>query len=151
VVLVVHYSVKQNNVVLVILSRVFVTNNVGSGFDKRVYLPLIHTTSNTRNYGAIAISTLSSPLLHTHTRGFSVSASHLLATDLNTEISTSNHYEVLLLFCLQSLWNLRTKTSSGLIPPAYDWLLTRNLWLVIALNEFCHSYLYSRRTDMELQ
>jgi hypothetical protein len=29
-----------------------------------------------------------------HELGFSVSTSRLLATDLNTEISTSNHYEV---------------------------------------------------------
>jgi hypothetical protein len=32
--------------------------------------------------------------------GFSVSISRLLATDLNTKISTSNHYEVFLLFRL---------------------------------------------------
>jgi hypothetical protein len=38
--------------------------------------------------------------------------------DLNTEIGTSNHYEVFLLFRLQSLWNLETKNSSGLTPPA---------------------------------
>jgi hypothetical protein len=35
-----------------------------------------------------------------HVLGFSVSTSRLLATDLNTEISTSNHYEVFLLFRL---------------------------------------------------
>jgi hypothetical protein len=29
-----------------ILSRVLVTNNAGSGLDERVYLLLIHTTSN---------------------------------------------------------------------------------------------------------
>jgi hypothetical protein len=44
--------------------------------------------------------------------------------DLNTETSTSAHYEVFLLFCLQSLWNLATKSSSGLTPPAYDLLIT---------------------------
>jgi hypothetical protein len=43
--------------------------------------------------------------------------------DLNTEISTSDHYKVFLLFHLQSLWNLGTKNSSGLTPPAYDWLV----------------------------
>jgi hypothetical protein len=37
-----------------------------------------------------------------HARGFSVFTSRLLATDLSTETSTSNHYEVLL-FRLQSL------------------------------------------------
>jgi hypothetical protein len=76
--------------------------------------------------------------------GFSVFASHLLAMDLNTETSTSNHYETFLLFRLQSLWNLGTKNSTGLTPPAYNWLVT-------VLNEFCHSYLYSHRMDMDLQ
>jgi hypothetical protein len=40
--------------------------------------------------------------------GFSVSTIHLLATDLNTETSTSNHYEVFLPFLVQSPWNLGT-------------------------------------------
>jgi hypothetical protein len=39
-----------------------------------------------------------------HALGFSVSTSRLLATDLNTETSASNHYEVFLFFRLQSLW-----------------------------------------------
>jgi hypothetical protein len=42
----------------------------------------------------------------------------------NTEISTSDNYDVFLLFRLQSLCNLGTKNSSGLTPPAYDWLVT---------------------------
>jgi hypothetical protein len=51
--------------------------------------------------------------------------------------STSNHYNVFLLFRLQSLWNLGTKNSSGLTPPALR--LTRNCpW----------TNLYSRGTDM---
>jgi hypothetical protein len=37
-----------------------------------------------------------------HALGFSVSASRLLATDLNTEANTSNHYEVFLPFTIQS-------------------------------------------------
>jgi hypothetical protein len=41
-----------------------------------------------------------------HALGFRVSTGHLLATDLNQEISTSNHYGAFLLFLLQSLWNL---------------------------------------------
>jgi hypothetical protein len=40
------------------------------------------------------------------TLGFSFSTSHLLATALNTETSTSNHYEVFLPFLVQSLWKL---------------------------------------------
>jgi hypothetical protein len=43
-----------------------------------------------------------------HALGFSVFTISLLAKDLNKETSTSNHYEVFLLFRLQSLWNLRT-------------------------------------------
>jgi hypothetical protein len=52
------------------------------------------------------------PNLHTsqftvaHALGFSVFTSRLLATDLNIEISTSKHYEVLLTFLVQSLLNL---------------------------------------------
>jgi hypothetical protein len=59
-----------------------------------------------------------------HVVGLAVFTSHLMATDLNTETSTSNHHEVFLLFRLQSLWNLGTKNSSGLTPPACDWLAT---------------------------
>jgi hypothetical protein len=69
-----------------------------------------------------------------HALGFSAFISRVLATDLKTETNTSNHYEVFLLFRLQSLWSLGTKNSSGLSPPAYDWLLT-------AQNEYCHSLL----------
>jgi hypothetical protein len=64
----------------------------------------------------------------------SVFTSRILATDLNTETSTSNHYEVFLPFHVQSLWNLGTQLkrlleSSSLLlacfcrllltPPAY--------------------------------
>jgi hypothetical protein len=49
-----------------------------------------------------------------HALGLFVFTSRLLATDLNTETSTSDHYEVFLLFRLQSLWNLGT----NLTPPA---------------------------------
>jgi hypothetical protein len=59
-----------------------------------------------------------------HALEFLVLTSRLLATDLNTETSTSNHCEVFLLFRLQSLWYLGTKNSSGLTTPAYDWLVT---------------------------
>jgi hypothetical protein len=44
-----------------------------------------------------------------HALGFSVSTSRLLATDLNTETSTSNHYEVFVPFLVQSPWNLGTQ------------------------------------------
>jgi hypothetical protein len=45
----------------------------------------------------------------THALGFSVFTSRLLATDLNTETSTWNHYAVFLSFLVQSPWNLRTQ------------------------------------------
>jgi hypothetical protein len=51
-------------------------------------------------------------LLHTsqftaaHALGFSVSTNHILATDLNTDTITSNHYEVFLLFLIQSSWTV---------------------------------------------
>jgi hypothetical protein len=52
--------------------------------------------------------------------GFSVSTSRLLATDLNTESSTSNPYEVFLSFLVQSPSNLGTElkvfsAASGLV------------------------------------
>jgi hypothetical protein len=53
------------------------------------------TSSLNHNYNAIAILHIfSSPFAHV--LRFSVFTSRLLATDLNTETSTSNHYEVFL-------------------------------------------------------
>jgi hypothetical protein len=40
-----------------------------------------------------------------HAQGFPVLTSRLLVTDLNTETSISKHYEVLLPFLVQLLWN----------------------------------------------
>jgi hypothetical protein len=51
------------------------------------------------------------PISVAHALGFPVFTSRLLATDFNTETSTSNHYEVFLLFLLQLLWNLGTEHS----------------------------------------
>jgi hypothetical protein len=42
-----------------------------------------------------------------HTLEFPVFTSRLLATDLNTETSTSKYYKVPLTFLVQSLWNLK--------------------------------------------
>jgi hypothetical protein len=44
-----------------------------------------------------------------HALGFSVSTSRLLATDLNTETSTSDHFEDFLQFLVQSPRNLGTQ------------------------------------------
>jgi hypothetical protein len=51
------------------------------------------------------------PITVEHALGFPVFTSRLLATDLKTETSTSNHYEVILLFRLQPFRNLGTKHS----------------------------------------
>jgi hypothetical protein len=80
-----------------------VTKMTSSIFDDWVYWPFrlqsilitINTTRTYKPYSAIAD-------LHTfqftvaHALGFLVSTSRLLASDLNTETSTSNHYEVFL-------------------------------------------------------
>jgi hypothetical protein len=58
--------------------------------------------------------------INAHALGFYIVSRRLLATDLNTEINTSNHCEVFLLLSLESLWNLGNKNSSGLTPLAYD-------------------------------
>jgi hypothetical protein len=57
-----------------------------------------------------------------HALGFSVPTSRILATDLNTETSTSNYYEAFLPFLVQSPWNLGTQLKLCLLftPPAYD-------------------------------
>jgi hypothetical protein len=52
-----------------------------------------------------------------HALGFSVSSSRPLATDLNTETSTSNHCEVFLPFLVQSPWNLGTQLKTLLDSP----------------------------------
>jgi hypothetical protein len=49
-----------------------------------------------------------------HALGFSVSTSRLLATDINTDNITSNHYEVFLPFLVQSTWNLGTQLRTPL-------------------------------------
>jgi hypothetical protein len=59
---------------------------------------------NYKPYSAIAdLHTFQFTVIHA--LGFSVSTNRLLATDLNTGIITSNHYEVFLSFLLQSPWN----------------------------------------------
>jgi hypothetical protein len=53
---------------------------------------------------------------------FSVSISRLVATDLNTETSTSDHYGVFFLpFLIQSTWSLGTQVKPpSTTPPAFD-------------------------------
>jgi hypothetical protein len=90
------------------------------------------TSSPNYNYSAVADLHIFQSTV-THALGFSVSTSRLLATDLNTDIITSNHHEVFLLFLLQTLWTLESKNSSGLTPPTYNWLVT-TLELALSLN-----------------
>jgi hypothetical protein len=58
-----------------------------------------------------------------HALGFSIFTSRFLATDHNTETSTSKHYEVLLPLLVQSLWNstalcwTQNRTSRGCLLP----------------------------------
>jgi hypothetical protein len=54
-----------------------------------------------------------------HALGFPVFTSRLLGTYLNTETSTSTHYEVFLPFLVQSPWNLGTQLRSLLILLSY--------------------------------
>jgi hypothetical protein len=71
----------------------------GSSSDDWIYehLPLqslsitVSTTRAYKPYSAIADSQ-TSQLTVAHKLGFSLSTSHLLATDLSTETITSNHY-----------------------------------------------------------
>jgi hypothetical protein len=84
------------------------TNVTGSSSDDWIYWHLVTIFLNYKQYSAITD-------LHTfqftaaHALGFSIFTSRLLAMDLNTETSTSNHYEVFLLFLVQSPWNLGTQ------------------------------------------
>jgi hypothetical protein len=65
-----------------------------------------------------------------HTLGFSVFNSNLPATDLNTETSTSDYYEVILPFLVQSPCNLGTQLKSLLdssqVPFPYSLISSRH-------------------------
>jgi hypothetical protein len=72
----------------------------------------------------------------THALGLSVFTSRLLATDLNAEISTSNHSEVFLPFLVHSTWNLGTQVklslaASGLVLYSYGKGNTENTVLLL--------------------
>jgi hypothetical protein len=58
-----------------------------------------------------------------HALGFSVFTSRILATYLNTETSTSNHYEISLPFLVQSPWNLGSSENSRGLPSLLFWKL----------------------------
>jgi hypothetical protein len=85
----------------------------GSSSDEWISSNSVTISLNYIQYSAIA-------LLHTfqftvaHTLGSSVFTSRLLATDLNTETYTSNHYDVYLSFLVQSPWNLGTQLKTVL-------------------------------------
>jgi hypothetical protein len=76
------------------------------------------TSSIIHTYYSAITGLYNSQFIVAHALGFSVSASRLLATDLNTETITSNHYEGFLPFLVPSPWNLGTqiKNSPGINP-----------------------------------
>jgi hypothetical protein len=78
-----------------------------TGFIDAFFVQSLLITINT---ALSLIYTLSSSSLHT--RQNSVSPSRLLATDLNTETSTSNNYEVFLSFLLQLPWTTDSLNST---------------------------------------
>jgi hypothetical protein len=85
----------------------------------------VTSSLNHTYYSTIAdLHTLQSTVAHA--LGFPVITSHLLATNLNTETNTSNHYEVFLWSRFQSPWNLGTQLKLRRLPtpPAYDCLQT---------------------------
>jgi hypothetical protein len=84
---------------------------VGSRLD--LLAPWLPSVLITLKYSAIT-DLYNLQFIIAHALRFSVSTSRLLARDLNTETSTSNHYEVFLPFLVQSLWN-STKNSPGLL------------------------------------
>jgi hypothetical protein len=55
-----------------------------------------------------------------HALGVSVSTSRLLATDLNTEIIASNHYEVSLPFLVPSSWILGSQLTTLSITHSFN-------------------------------
>jgi hypothetical protein len=83
-----------------------VTKMTGSSLDDWIFLalwlqPLLITLKYKQYRAIIDLHTFHFTIAHA--LGFSLSTSCLLATDLNTETITSNHYAVVLLFRLQSL------------------------------------------------
>jgi hypothetical protein len=82
-----------------------VTKITGSRSDDGIYCRFGYKFSKSHSIITLSLFyTLSVTVAHA--LGFSVFISRLLATDLNTEASTSNHYEVFLPFLIQSPWNL---------------------------------------------
>jgi hypothetical protein len=108
------------------------------------FISTLLTSSLNYNYYNDIADLLTFQFTVAHALGLSVSSSRLLATDLNTESSTSDHYEVCLLFRLQSVWNLGTKNSSGPTSPAYDWLVRQ---LSLSLNSLLSKALCTDPTE----
>jgi hypothetical protein len=73
----------------------------------------VTSSLNHIQYSAIA-DLHNSEFTDAHALGFPVSTSRILAMDLNTETSTSNHYEVFLTFLIQSPWNPETELKTRL-------------------------------------
>jgi hypothetical protein len=88
---------------------------MGSRSDDWIYWHLGYKSFNHTSYSVIAdLHTLQFTVANA--LGFFVFTSRLLATDHNTETSTSNHYEVFLVFLVQSLWNHGTQLKLSWTP-----------------------------------
>jgi hypothetical protein len=132
------------------LSRVWGTRYANKGFWfgwLDILAPWLQVLLIAHKYSAIA-DLHNFQFTITHALRLSVFTSRLLATYLNTEISTSAHYEAFLLLHFQSLWklgNIRVN-SSELTPPAYDWLVTA-LERTLSLHSFLLQELCTDSTE----
>jgi hypothetical protein len=142
-----------------------VTKITGSSSDDWIYCALrLQVLLITLKYSSIG-DLYNFQFAVAHASGLFVFTSRLLATYLNTETSTSNHYEVFLLLRFQSLWNLGIKNSSRLTavpfklrnssevhllltPPPYDWLVSATNWACRFIHFF---YMHSAQTSRKTQ
>jgi hypothetical protein len=81
-----------------------VTKITGSRADDWIYWHIGYFLSLNYNQNSVIADLHPSQFAVVHALGFSVFTSRLLATDLNTETSTSNHNKVFLPFLVQSSW-----------------------------------------------
>jgi hypothetical protein len=127
-----------------------VTYKAGFGLDDWIYWHLIHSTRNKRQYSAIADLHTSQFVTHTHTLGFSVFTSRILATDsLQFHCHFKSHMKssfrslipFLPLFCS---CQFRRLDSIHLLPSSYPGrLASRNSTLHSSTAIFCWTLPYN--------
>jgi hypothetical protein len=81
-----------------------------------------------------------------HALGLSVSTSRILATDLNTETITSNHYEVLS-FSSSNTWTADFPELNPILHFQSPWFLTLYFFVLISLSDANTPSLYRRGRD----